>query len=335
MSSGSKNAPVGSQTQRSTTRSSRLSLNTQPTRINSYVTGLEILRQHTLVPPGAATLEGLSSGLQHLADTVDSQIIKEKIIAFAYYAERVQIEASRDIIANVLLTKLSPIITLLETGSEHIEKGTDRIVDFVEKIESHQNENLEKTQNALSALESASKGLKDAPRYSSPPPDPNNHPQMSYANALRLPPQHATILTREETKSKQVLLEKVNITDQTMGKQLEDEVLLRKANLALEHMGIQANDAPKKCEEIYFASVMVLPRGGVVYEMDSRVSAEWIKKADVKAAFLEKYGRGLDVEMRERKYLVVVDLVPIRLNMEDGNALRRVEDGNGMKERGV
>ncbi|PSR81449.1 hypothetical protein PHLCEN_2v6377 [Hermanssonia centrifuga] len=136
---------------------------------------------------------------------------------------------------------------------------------------------------------------------------------------------------REETKSKQVLLEKVNIT----GKQLEDQVLLRRANLALEHMGIQADDAPKKCKEIYFASVVVLPRGGVVYEMDSRESADWIKKADVKAAFLEKYGRGLDVEMKDRLYLVVVDSVPIRLNIDDGVALRRIEGGNTIKEGSI
>ncbi len=218
-------------------------------------------------------MEGLTSGLQHLANTVDSQIIKEKIIAFLYYAKRVQIEASGELIANILLTKLSPIITSLESGLEHIEKGTDRIVDFVEKIELHQSENLEKAQNALSALESASKELKNAPRFSSPPPDLGDHSQMSYTKALQLPPQHATILTHEETKSKQVLLEKVNITDQATGKQLENQVLLRRANLALEHIEIQADNTPKKCKETYFASAVVLPRGGVVYKIDSRESA--------------------------------------------------------------
>ncbi|PSR81450.1 hypothetical protein PHLCEN_2v6378 [Hermanssonia centrifuga] len=129
-------------------------------------------------------MEDLTSGLQHLANTVDSQVIKDKIIAFSYYAERAQIKTSGELIANILLTKLSPIITSLESGLEHIEKGTDRIVEFVEKIKSHQSKNLEKAQNALSALKSASKELKNAPRFLSPPSDLGDHSQMSYAKAL-------------------------------------------------------------------------------------------------------------------------------------------------------
>ncbi len=72
---------------------------------------------------------------------MDSQIIKEKIVAFAYYAERIQLEANGELLANIILAKLSPIITSLETGSDHIEKGADKIVEFVEKIESRQSEN--------------------------------------------------------------------------------------------------------------------------------------------------------------------------------------------------
>jgi hypothetical protein len=100
---------------------------------------------------------------------------------------------------------------------------------------------------------------------------------------------------------------------------------VEKATLALDLMGITASDAP---EEVKFLCAQVLRSGAVLYQIPSPAAAEWLRKEDLMAAFLEKLG-GTSV-YRNRLVNTVVEYVPTSFDPQSLGALEGVEKANGL-----
>ncbi|KAF8076828.1 hypothetical protein FPV67DRAFT_1392108, partial [Lyophyllum atratum] len=77
-------------------------------------------------------------------------------------------------------------------------------------------------------------------------------------------------------------------------------------------------------------SVRKLRNGGALYEMNSSEAAEWLKKEDVKKAFLEKFGA--DAMVKDRTYPVFVEFVPTSLGDDASREIREIERSNGWAE---
>ncbi len=131
----------------------------------------------------------------------------------------------------------------------------------------------------------------------------------TYADALKngapaqyYTTQHHEVVTRSRRKARQVLLDgKEGGEEELAG--LAEKVLVEKANIALELM--DGNDAK---EERAFKSVTKLRNGGILYEMDSEESANWIRKPTNRSEFLKKFGT--ETEIRDRNHHVLIDFVP-------------------------
>jgi hypothetical protein len=120
---------------------------------------------------------------------------------------------------------------------------------------------------------------------------PSLHPlMMTYAAVAQqqIPPTHLAAITWGEANDKQIVVQKDPTTtrDEAFEKLTEKE-LVEKANITLTLMGQQAADAPA---DTHFVGAKKLRNGNVLYQLSSKISADWMKKKDVQTAFSNFYG---------------------------------------------
>jgi len=109
--------------------------------------------------------------------------------------------------------------------------------------------------------------------------------------------------------------------------ELTEKQLVEKANVALDLMGLQAEDKP---EGTRFVGVSKLNGvGGVMYEMDSEEAVEWLKGGNVMKVFIAKMGSTADY--RAQMYEVVVDWVPMMLDMGQMGVLESIEQASRLQ----
>jgi hypothetical protein len=89
---------------------------------------------------------------------------------------------------------------------------------------------------------------------------------------IRTEREHQASMAKGTLQRKQILLDGIE------GVRMVADGLTEKANLALEQMGIMASDKPTGTS---FVAAKKLRNGGVVFEMDSEVAANWLRKKDV------------------------------------------------------
>jgi len=121
----------------------------------------------------------------------------------------------------------------------------------------------------------------------------------------------------------QILLDRIEGVKTAVDGLMERE-LVEKASLALKGMGIRGSDKPKGTK---FVVAKKLRNGGVVFEMDSEVAAEWLRKKDVWGIFVESFG-GL-AQIKDRNFQVVVQYVPTELKDKNKEIMEAVEDSVG------
>jgi hypothetical protein len=120
-------------------------------------------------------------------------------------------------------------------------------------------------------------------------PPTQNH-QMTYATVTQQqgPPVHtASVIARGEITNKQILIQKdPNITNNAL-KTLSEKDLVVKVNTTLDLMGIKAVD---KLEGTTFVGAWKLHNGNILYQLNSKKAADWVKQPDVQAVFTANYG---------------------------------------------
>jgi hypothetical protein len=77
----------------------------------------------------------------------------------------------------------------------------------------------------------------------------------------------------------------------------EPHVIVAKANLALVAMKAAHDDIP---EGILFMSTKILPKGDILFDMNSPKSVEWIRKEGVRTEFMQCFGAMSQIKDRVR-----------------------------------
>ncbi|CCO36978.1 hypothetical protein RSOLAG1IB_08778 [Rhizoctonia solani AG-1 IB] len=126
---------------------------------------------------------------------------------------------------------------------------------------------------------------------------------------------------RVELRSRRVLVEP-GVNSEEL-KSLAVEVLRAKFNHALE----EARKAVGSGPTVSVMAVDKLPRGGVVFVLNSSEAAAWICLPDVAAPFAAALG---DVSFRGQEAQVLVEKLPLRNDLAEPATLREIESTNGL-----
>ena len=109
---------------------------------------------------------------------------------------------------------------------------------------------------------------------------------------------------------------------------LSKKQLVEKASLVLAMMVEGTGNKP--VEVRFIGANKERGQGGVTYELNSMEATDWIKERTIMSNFLENMGSTTDY--KEQTYKVVMDWVPIMLNIEQAKGWRAIEQASGLKE---
>ncbi|KAF9789347.1 hypothetical protein BJ322DRAFT_1018027 [Thelephora terrestris] len=285
-----------------------------------------------LTPADQITLETLARTLFGIVLDPSAKLNKEAanpILAVAYLItekleDNIRLNVA-DTITKHLLDALLPITNnIQEKFNTHLQAITDSNKSYLEL-----NEKLQQTQERLE--DSAQKATTPIRTYSQaaatpptqpPPPFPPATPNAAYSQLQ--------VKNREEIKKRQVLIDFDNDENPSL-EVLNEETLTRKAKDALNATWVAATDP--KPERPVLRTITLLKNGGLLLELDSTDSADWLRTPRVRESFLVGLGSGANI--KDRTYQVIVQFVPIQFDPEDQEHLRQYELYNGIEANSV
>lgn len=238
----------------------------------------------------------------------------------------------------------------MEDEVQRIKKATEDMRTELDESRSSENDTLIEIQQAIERLQETVKNTAQhpvaAPKLPADQPErPRAHsttstdydrlfpalPEIPLSQRIgppiQLPPSHASTIARAEQRARQVLFRPIaDMPPHKLG-ELSHEAIVKKANVALETLATKRRDIPKG---MTFLGVNILTRGDIVFDLNSREAADWLRREDVKTSYME--GFGALTEIVDREHSVVVENVPV--TFEPGvEAFTQVEGANGL-ERG-
>ncbi|QRV94576.1 Reverse transcriptase from transposon X-element protein [Ceratobasidium sp. AG-Ba] len=164
-----------------------------------------------------------------------------------------------------------------------------------------------------------------------------NDGRRSYAAAVTSSPSQRmerpapVVTTRIEKQDRQILLDSEATEGMEALSQLPESALVLKAKLAMEALSEAMKESMP--EGAHFRSANVLQNGGVVYEMNSKEAADWIKRPDICAAFADQFGSS--VRYRERSFPVVVECVPVSFDTASKHSISKLEHDNNLPANSI
>ena len=158
------------------------------------------------------------------------------------------------------------------------------------------------------------------------------NPPNTYASITQqhIPTAHLTVITRGEANDKQMLLQKdPTITDGSLDRLTEKELVV-KANTTIDLMGMEAEDRP---DDTKFVGAKRMRNSNILYQLNKREAANWLKRPDVQKAFTTHYG-GMS-NIRNRLFYTLVEFVPTTFEAGADYAHARVEDDSGIASNAI
>ncbi|KAF9780520.1 hypothetical protein BJ322DRAFT_973104, partial [Thelephora terrestris] len=80
-------------------------------------------------------------------------------------------------------------------------------------------------------------------------------------------------------------------------------------------------------------TIILMKNGGLLLELDSTETADWLRHPNTRESFLTGLGSGANI--KDRTYQVIVQFVPIQFDPEIQENLRNYEIFNGLEENSV
>jgi len=145
-------------------------------------------------------------------------------------------------------------------------------------------------------------------------------------------PSHRTsvdpkVLGDMERKAKQILIDTFDEEGTTtIDKSLVE--LVDKANEVISKM-TDANK-PKNAK---VETVLKTKKGAILFTLDSKETANWIREPDIEQTFAESFAKGAHI--REREYSLIAPRVPLTFEPENESHLREIEEVNNLPSRVV
>ena len=138
---------------------------------------------------------------------------------------------------------------------------------------------------------------------------------------------HAAAQARGEEAEKQMILSATNQKGGTVAAELKTETeLLTKANSTLQLMMEEGETTPTRVRSIKFVGAFRTRTGAVIYTLNTKEAAEWMRSPDVLRRFKEKFGE--EAEARAKHFSIIAYYVPVSFNLESDEARRKVEKDN-------
>jgi hypothetical protein len=295
------------------------------------VTLLEELHAKSLVPSGGeATVENLANALiflskqKELNKNTSAQITLKSIATLLKVAtdpfDRIQAA-----VETAVETKIGGAMKRME---ESVRKLAEELAGFKAEYTKSSTELAEKVSEARAGAEGAGEA-RDADAVGVESLGQGGEaPRRSFAAAVgRHEKPVQAVTNRLEKQDRQILLDCESVEVEGLAlKELPELSLVLKANLAME--ALKGEMITGKPEGAKFRSANVLQNGGVVYEMNSKEAADWIKRPDVCAAFAD--GFGPTVTIKERNFPVVVECIPVQFDTSTKHAISRLEHDNNL-----
>ncbi|QRV84549.1 hypothetical protein RhiJN_12565 [Ceratobasidium sp. AG-Ba] len=302
---------------------------------------LEGLYDKLLVPQGEeASVDNLANALlllakqKELAKNTNLLIILRSIAALLKVASN-PFEKIQSTLDSAVERLVAPTILRIE---ESVTKMSDGLGEFRAEYSKSSSELVEKMGEARGPTQTP-------PDISSPATvgqgevgdGPSSNGGGSYAAAVtstlsqRIERPAPVVTMRIEKQERQILLDSEATEGMEALGQLPESALVLKAQIAIE----QLSEAMKGTmpEGARFRSANILQNGGVVYEMNSREAAEWIKRPDICAAFADNFGSL--VRYRERSFPVVVECVPVSFDTASKHSIGKLEHDNNLPANSI
>jgi len=301
------------------------------------------------IPDQVYTYTHLAAILFQLTATLPAEgasIVK----AVAILISELDLDNHADRMASALMDTLAePLEGFIQMG-DTIQTHADRVIDGHESIENCVIEMVSRvdslhdafrdTQEKVEAntltvqhmIANLERQLKPPPPgIDTPPTLPNIPASDSYAARARatIPAIHNKVMARTEERQRQVLFTKAQgMASQGLDNQ-DPQVIVTKANLALNAMKVTHEDIPKG---IQFMSAKTLAKGDILFDMDSSVSVDWIRKEGIRMEFMQ--GFGAMSEIKDRELSCVVENVPIGFHPSAESTLE-IESVNGLTPKSI
>jgi len=215
-------------------------------------------------------------------------------------------------------------ITLLGTYVQALREVTSLNTSSASALTRIVDEAKDDLHNAAQHLSSSAEELIDAAK--SPPPQHPfpPHQAFTYADAARQ--KLLTIATEKCLAQTKTVRISPPPNDPTASfKDLNENILLEKANMTL--VLVRESD-PTVPTEAEFISARKTTHGQVLYEVDSPETADWLRSPEGSKAFTAKFRS--DVMLAVKPFPTLVELVPIRLDIDNPSTLREVERKNSL-----
>jgi hypothetical protein len=204
---------------------------------------------------------------------------------------------------------------------EHVTTATNTMTSKIDEVKDGLQETTEQLTQATQELtektaESTNKTQTD-PTFASQP--------MTYAAATQqeLHADHAEVITRGHTMDKQIMIQKdKDATDNALDSLTEKDLVV-KANTALDLMGMAGTDKPRHTS---FIGAKKLRNGNVLYQLNTKEAAAWLRAPDVQKAFMEKYGGTSN--MHNKLHYVIAEFVPVSFDAGSSFTHAKIEQDN-------
>jgi hypothetical protein len=255
----------------------------------------------------------------------------------ALMLEETQAAQTTEMITTKVLEAINPLVNELTSIAEEMRTATISQADTIEEFRDETRGTCEAMKEAIQELADQTEKARverelDAQGASTGMANTGTEQRPTYASITQVhtPPRHAEVIARSQGRERQVLIEWGDkAANNTAG--LTEKELVAKANEALELMGDEPGDRPEAGN--LFIGAQRLQRGGVLYLMTSAGAANWVKKPEVRTAFLDHFG-GIAV-MRDRGHNIVLEYVPVQYNPQDNPTLRSIETTSQLPEHEI
>ena len=286
-----------------------------------------------LIPGNSIDLQALAYILLQLgcATTRVPKQVADGIRAVAFLLANASAQQIADEITSMVKNQLQEHIEEftsnlenMRDAIEHITAATDKITGKIDEFTDEFQETTEQIAQATQELtEKASESANKAAIETTAPPLANQ--PFTYATAAQqeLHADHAEVITRGNTADKQILIQKdKNATDNVLDS-LSEKDLVAKANTALDLMGMAGLDRPRHAT---FIGAKKLRNGSVLYQMNTKEAAAWLRALDVQKAFMDNYGGTSN--MRNKLHYIIAEFVPVSFDAGSSFAHAKVEHDN-------
>ena len=303
----------------------------QNTDVRSKEQAIEFLtaRQY-LIPGNPIDLQTLAYVLLQIgcAATRGQKQIADGIRAVAFLLANASAQKIADEVSEMVKNQIQEHIENFTTGVENMRDAVEHVTMATKTMTGKIDEVKDGLQETTEQLTQATQELtgKTAESTNKATTDQIFDPQpMTYAAATQqeVHADHAEVITRGHTTDKQILIQKdKDATDNALDSLTEKDLVV-KANTALDLMGKAGMNKPRHTS---FIGAKKLRNGNVLYQLNSKDAATWLREPEVQKAFMEKYGGTSNI--RNKLHYVIAEFVPVTFDAGSSFAHAKIEQDN-------